>query len=47
MNIEDRKYIWYMYQLQRAVDTIAKMEAEIKGDMLMHNSDSWDARAIE
>ena len=27
MKIEDRKYFWYMYQLQRAVDTISRIEA--------------------
>ena len=49
MKLEDRKYIWYMYQLQRTVDTISKIEAVINGDKHGpdNSSDSWDERAIE
>ena len=26
MNIADRRYLWYMYQLQRAIDVVSKLE---------------------
>ena len=48
MPLADRKYMWYMYQLQRAIDTVAKLEMAFVGNAKRpaDGEESWDEAAI-
>ena len=42
----DRDFYWRMYQLQRAVDALARVDIEYRGNRARGNSEAWDAKAI-
>ena len=48
MPIADRKYLWYMFQLQRTIDTVAKLEMAFIGNAKTpaEGEETWDEIAI-
>ena len=46
MEEEDKKYYWKKFQLQRAVDTLARVEIEYRGNKARGKSEDWDVKAI-
>ena len=48
MPLADRQYLWHRHQLQRAVDTLSRLEMEYKGSRAKNEGEeTWDERAIQ